>query len=202
MRMSLAFDLDGTLIDISLRDYNVYKDILSEFGYNYLAFENYWPLRKERTNIYDILSFSGLNKEECDNFIGKRNQLIEHDKYLKYDKVLGSTINILNLLKNKYDLYIVTKRQNQEDTFSQIKYLGLESFFKDILVSSNSKVSEYGKINDLELIVGDTENDLLAAMKLNVRFIGVTTGIRSKKKLSELGADVIVDDLNQLLNLL
>ena len=37
MAGTIAFDLDGTLIDVSERDYRIYSDILLKLGYNPIA---------------------------------------------------------------------------------------------------------------------------------------------------------------------
>ena len=38
---TVAFDLDGTLIDVSERDYRIYSDILLKLGYNPIVKKEY-----------------------------------------------------------------------------------------------------------------------------------------------------------------
>ena len=45
---AIAFDFDGTIIDISRRDYAVYHDLMQDLSGSALPFGIYWPMRRKR----------------------------------------------------------------------------------------------------------------------------------------------------------
>ena len=73
---SIAFDLDGTLIDVSLRDYKIYTDIVRSLNGMPMKYDMYWPLRKNKTDIFYILEQSGIfNDMETKYFLKKRKAI-------------------------------------------------------------------------------------------------------------------------------
>jgi len=52
------------------------------------------------------------------------------------------------------------------------------------------------------LFVGDYVEDIVASKSLNVTTVGILTGLMNDKRLKELGADYVVRDLKELLQLL
>lgn len=199
---SIAFDLDGTLIDISKRDYAVYSDILSENGFVPIDFDQYWMLRQNKTNIFELLDLSVTDKNFHELFLKERKQRIEHSDYLKLDDVFDNSYSVLDTLKKNYSLVLVTLRNNKKGTEDQLNNLKLSEYFDNVHVVSGDKYDEYSKIPQLKAIVGDTENDVLSAQRLGVYDIAVTTGIRNKFQLEKLNSQYIIRDLKDILNII
>ena len=147
---AIAFDFDGTIIDISRRDYAVYHDLMQDLSGSALPFGIYWPMRRKRTNIHLILARSGIaDKERINIFLQQRASLIEDVKYLVFDTVIPGVVNTIKL-----------------------------NVFRDIIIAGKDKTKYYSKVSNLKLIVGDTENDIDAANTLGITSVAVLSGIR------------------------
>lgn len=175
----IAFDFDGTIIDISRRDYAVYRDLVQDLSGSILPFEIYWPLRRKRTDINLILAKSGVTDTERINiFLQKRASLIEDVKYLVLDTVLPRVVNTLKLNSSWITPYLVTTRYNENNLRWQLEGLGLNIVFEDIIIAEKDKTKFYSGVNNLSLIVGDTEKDIDAANTLGIKSVAVLSGIR------------------------
>lgn len=200
-RKSLVFDFDGTLIDISLRDYRVYKDILSSKGFNYIDFAPFWQLRRDRSDIRDILRLTdAFNDSFFSYFLERRASIIDTFEYLLIDKLFPYSVDILTRLQENFDCYLVTSRINKLDTQRQIDHLNIRNFFKEIFITSGSKRSAFQSIPNIEFVIGDTENDISTANELNIKSYAVTTGIRSPSFLKALNPTLLADDLYGLIH--
>ena len=198
----LAFDLDGTLVDVSERDYRIYCDILQRLGYEPVSKEAYWPLRQDVTDIHQILALSHLVvNDDVDAFLKQRKALMEEWEYLSIDKLFDDVIETFSFLKSKFNLLILTKRYNTEETERQISELGLRHY-ADVMIVTGSKEDAMKTINGLYAMVGDTENDILPANKIGVKSIAVTTGIRNAEKLKTYNPSVIVNSLSDVIQYL
>ena len=195
---TIAFDLDGTLIDISERDYRIYSDLLVSLGYSPIRKEEYWPLRKDVTDIHKILAMSGCDKkEDVDSFLKQRSEKMEEMEYLRMDSLFEDTISTLAALGENYRLVILTRRHNVQNTISQIRELGLDKLAEPIIVEGDKKEAMKA-IEKLQLFVGDTENDIVPANEIGVKSIAVTTGIRNEKRLSILNPTIIINSLSTI----
>jgi phosphoglycolate phosphatase-like HAD superfamily hydrolase len=198
-RESIAFDFDGTLISISIRDYNVYSDILLSNSFVPLNFDLYWEYKLERIPLFDLLNKNNkIGNEFYCRYLNQRNEKIESPEYLLYDELFYGTTDLLKLVSLKYDCYLVTSRFNKEATLNQIENLGIKDYFKEIIITKKNKLEAYRQIPNLQLIVGDSENDILPANELNVNSFALTTGIRSFNFLKKLNPTFIGNDLNEL----
>ena len=202
MRRAIAFDLDGTLLDIKLRDYAIYSDLLLQYGYLPLEREKYWNLRRSRYNIFSLLAMSNFVEESlASDFLRKRQEMMEQLHYLEYDQLFPDVKVVLTGLKRNYSIYLVTTRFNVANTEWQLKNIGLNEILDEVCIAGKDKYYTYGKIDNLDFVVGDTENDIYAAQKLQVKAIGVTTGIRNRSFLQELHPNHIIDKLTELLEI-
>lgn len=200
--LSIAFDLDGTLIDISKRDYLVYKYILDDLGGSSIEFKRYWMLRKSHANIFDILRESKLGNEKHNEFLIKRGSLIEDPLFLRFDTLFDSTVDVLTKLSKEYSCNIVTKRQSEENTLNQIRKIGINDYFTKIVVVPDDKEIGYSSIDNLICIVGDTEFDINVANRLGINSVAVTTGIRNTDFLKKINPTYICSNLTCLVSIL
>ena len=202
MCRAIAFDLDGTLLDIKLRDYAIYSDLLLQYGYLPLEREIYWELRRSRYNIFSLLAMSNFVEEnQVADFLRKRQEMMEQLHYLKYDQLFLNVKDVLLELKRQYNIYLVTTRLNAANTQWQLESLGLYEILDEVYIAGKDKYYTYRKIDNLDFVVGDTENDICAAQKLQVKAVGVTTGIRNRLFLQELHPNYIIDRLTELLKI-
>lgn len=202
MAGTIAFDLDGTLIDVSERDYRIYSDILLKLGYNPIAKKEYWPLRRDITDIHYILSLSGLvSEEDVSFFLKERKKIMEEWFYLSIDQPFEDVITTLTELSKRFNLIILTKRYNSEGTERQVTELGFNKY-AELSIVTESKERAMSKMDNLVAMVGDTENDIVPANNIGIKSIAVTTGIRNAEKLSTYNPSIIVNSLSEVIQYL
>lgn len=199
---TIAFDLDGTLIDVSERDYRIYADILLRLGYTPISKEKYWPLRRKITDVHYILSLSGLvSEEDVSAFLKERKALMEAWSYLRIDKPFDDVKETLSRLNKEYNLIILTKRYDSEVTKRQVSELGFNDY-AELMIVTDRKEEAMRRISGLYAMVGDTENDIVPANSVGIISIAVTTGIRNKEKLSAYSPSAIINKLSEVINYL
>ena len=93
-------------------------------------------------------------------------------------------------------------RNNKFNTLRQIEWLGINDYFKEIIVTSQNKINTFSKIKNLKFVIGDTENDIIPANKLAIISIAITTGIRNEKLLNKYEPNFLIKDLIEIKNIL
>jgi len=208
MKCTIFFDLDDTLIDTSERHYKVYTDILDFYEIqNTLAKEECWEQKRNGKKTVEFLP-ENSSEEFIRKFICEWLKRIENMNYLKYDKLLPESLDVLSVLKNRADLTLVTLRNNKENLFWELNNFGLANYFKTILVDSPFKVKnktllikdyiERNSKSDDFIFIGDSEVDISSGKELGMLTIAVTYGIRSKEFLTKLRPDFCLDNLSAL----
>lgn len=205
--MIFFFDLDGPILDVSEKYYRAYADSLKELGRTALDKGEYWNLKRLKISDYVILSKT-FSEHLLDEFMIRRNQLIEERELLKLDYVWPELRDTYQALFSKTPTVLVTLRTYSDRTSWQLKNFGIYSWFYAILSHPASGISERWqvKVNLIEesgflkkvsaedcVFVGDTETDILAGKKLGMKTVGVSFGIRVKELLLPSKPDLIFD---------
>ena len=208
---TIYFDLDGPILDVSLKYWQIHKDVLVELGKPYLEKDDYWHFKCTRTPVLDILAKVGA-KDIKDEYIRMRTAWIEKPNYLKYDKVWPGVQETLISLSREYRLVLVTLRRSDEMLNEELERLKLKPLFDRVLSSSDQNTPRWEIKVDLirsdgyivgtpGMIIGDTETDILAGKKLGLKTVGVLCGIRTKKHLEDAGVDIIIPSIVELISL-
>jgi len=205
---NIYLDFDGTIIDSSARLYEVYKSIMSEFGYPYLAKQEYWDLKKER-QPYAVILGKTQAQELASEYMKRFLTRIESMDFLKFDRLLEGAWQTLSALKKEHRLLLVTLRRSKHNLYRELKELKIFDFFAgifddfregpnswEIAASSVKNDAQFNKENSI--IVGDTEDTVLAARDLEIPGFVVLSGIRSKSFLEKFNPDYILTDINAL----
>ena len=214
MKLTIFFDLDGTLIGTSDRHYKVYSDILKLYGYQInISKEKFWNLKREGKKTIELLP------NNCPrNFIKKFKyewiRRIETKEYLKFDTLMQGVLEVLSTLyEENIELILVTLRNNKDNLLWELKDFKLIRYFKEILVGSPLKLKDksplikkyltnnHSKTTNL-LIVGDSETDILAGKSLRIPSVAVTYGIRSKNFLKKLNPEFYINNINELFKII
>lgn len=200
MKKAIAFDLDGTLIDVSRRDYQIYSDLVIRLGGMPLSYSEYWPLRQAKTDIHQILADSGIiSNDQVSEFLAERRFLMESSEYLAIDKMFPGTLEVLNSLSQNFEIHILTIRHNRINTENQLHVLKLDKYHYHI-VDGNKEYTML-QIPNLCFMVGDTENDILPANNIGIKSVAVTTGIRNRELLLEMNPTYILEGLSKISNI-
>ncbi|HHX67140.1 MAG: HAD family hydrolase [Miniphocaeibacter sp.] len=224
MYKAYVFDLDGTIIDSLNTIADCFNEELEKLGYKpadvelFKYFVGDGPrILTERAIKYivdrDNLTYSKEEKEEIikelhlnylnsynsidDNYTEIYKGIRESLKYLKEknkkiavctNKPLKAAKNVLenNFGKNYFD-YIIGLDEN---TPRKPNPYMMEKLMKDLDLRKE-EIAYFG----------DTSTDMLTAKNADVYGVGVTWGFRKREELEEYGADKIINDPLEIMNI-
>lgn len=208
---TIYFDTDGPILDVSMRHFYVHNLICIELGIdNRLKPEVYWRKKRKKTPLFDFLN----TREE--KIINQYKKLwienIEKEQYLNKDRIFPFTKEVLDTMNEKYRLVLITLRMKKDMLLNEIKRFGIKKYFRDILIAYNRNNPNYESkymlikrlpyFNKNAVLVGDTEVDIGIAKLLDIKSIGVLSGIRNRENLLQAGADMIIRDIRSLRKIL
>ena len=210
----IIFDFDGTLIDSAHDLVNSINEMLKEFNLKTAPFEESvkWIGNGSLKLVERALKFNGIEDIE---FLEKAHKIFkENYKHVnnKYTTLYPYAKELLYELKSKnYFLALIT---NKPDEYIEpiLKKFDIDIF--DFILGGNFeykkpsplpllKACEYFNIDTNEAImIGDSENDILAAKNANIKSIAVTYGYSQGVDIKELKPDFIVNSLKEIKDIL
>lgn len=205
------WDLDGTILDVSDRYYNLYKDILNDAGFAALEKGAYWQAKREATPENEILKLSRA-ESFFQSYHARRMSLIESEYYLSFDRLHEGIIQVLEYLSSRFVLVLVTLRSSLKHLNNELQRLFLKQYFADILSSHSVEIPpwklKYTLIQEYisvkrgrgYFMIGDTEADMKAGKELGLKTIAVLNGIRSRRLLQQSDPDIILSSAKDLMN--
>lgn len=216
----IFFDLDHTLWDFDKNSELTFNQIFKEqniqlnvedFLEVYMPINlNYWRLyREDKISKSDLRynrlkdSFEALNYSISDDLINKISE--DYIAYLpNHNHLFEGTIEVLEYLKEKYELHIITNGFEEIQNLKMQKS-GIDKYFKEIITSEsvgvkkpNPKVFEFAlkKTNAIpqdSIMIGDSyEADIKGALNFGMTAIYFThnknkeSGVLSVNNLLEL----------------
>src|SRR5215510_6935636 len=88
VRELICIDLDGPILDVSGRYYQVYRDSLASIDAPPLDKASYWELKRKKVSEPEILKRSGIESlAAVEAYLNARTPRIEAESYLRFDKV-------------------------------------------------------------------------------------------------------------------
>jgi phosphoglycolate phosphatase-like HAD superfamily hydrolase len=147
----IIFDLDGTLLDTTEKDYQSFRILTRKFGLNYISRSDFVNLRNAGKLARDIvITMLSGNIRPDDVYINKitgwrKNELSK--KYLmRYDMLRPGTSEVLAYLSSKYILHLCSIRYDEKKLIGQLKELGIIKYFKNIACDRDGLLAErFGK---------------------------------------------------------
>ena len=205
----LFIDLDGTLVDVSCRYYKLYRDLCQAVHLDPLPFKIYWDSRRQNMPLEHLMP----EAEPATRRIYKEQwlSLIESSHYLEYDQCVPGAVETLSAIAGRYKLFLVTMRHDRLLMERQLTRLALRDFFEQTICRSGQsdtrakweliRCHAEHKVSKA-VIVGDSEEDILAGKKLGFPTIGVASGIRTQEVLQDLQPDLIIQHIGELVSIL
>jgi phosphoglycolate phosphatase-like HAD superfamily hydrolase len=202
----IFFDFDGPINDVSRRHYAIHKILLKKLNIkNSVNFQKYWGLKQSKKDFFFLKKKNLTYKKKYRRLW---IDIIEKKKFLQLDKLHIYSKNTLRILKNKnYLLYLITLRSNKKNLLAQIKRYKIKNFFKRIILAKKNRKVGFSKYHAIKknnfslsgsIIIGDTEEDIVAGKLLKIPSVAVLNGIRSKKLIGSFKPNYIIKNINQI----
>jgi phosphoglycolate phosphatase-like HAD superfamily hydrolase len=195
MLKKVAFDLDGTLITTDSKQSLLMKSICIAFDVPFNV-SLYWNLKRSGFSNPKALAQLGVPAEKIDKICTIWKMQIENPYWQGFDNVIPGSIGLLEqLARNGTSSYLVTARSDVSLLNQQLQRLNLGGHFAGVYaVNPSNAAEEKAKILQnvgVELFIGDSEVDFLAARAAGVTFFGVESGQRTKVFLAGQGVTFI-----------
>ena len=180
----VVFDLDGTLLDSRKRHRVLLDKLLSDEGIE-IDTSDLLRFKRNGKNNYDYLISKGIDKVLAEKIQASWISNIENKEYLKIDGLYSYSKNLLEEYSG-YKLVLLTARSNKGNALEQIKELGLEKYFAEIIVVPNGKFVAEEKASVLKdkqaiLMIGDTKSDFKATQIAGIKFKHMNEGFHEVK---------------------
>lgn len=212
----LCFDVDGTISDTD----DAWVERLTQFfqpvkflfkNGNPQPFARWLAMVQESPVNYLYYVFDRFSLD--DNVASMYDSISKkRKKQPKRFKLMQGTKELLDLVGQKYPLTVVTAR-DERSTHVFLDQFELGTYFKEIVASQTCEYTKpfphpvryAAKSMGLNaqncIMIGDTTVDILAGKAAGAQTIGLLCGFGTEKELRKAGADLILNDLNELLNL-
>lgn len=211
MIKAILFDIDGTLLDSNDAHAESFVEAFKEFDKTVSFVELKWLIGMGA----DMILEKYLSKNEIKKF-GK--DLLEYrkkiflEKYLPKTKLISGIKELFEKLHSDKFLIALASSASDEELEKYKNKLKISKFLSeettaddaeeakpepDIFQAALQKLEKVKK--DEALIIGDTPYDAEAAIKAEIKIIGVKTGGWSAEKLKEKGCEQVYENLNDIL---
>jgi phosphoglycolate phosphatase len=203
----IFLDLDGTLLDVSLRYHRLHQDVVERFGGWPFPSDAYWEAKRNRVPEREILMRAGLSAEAAQAALAERQEDLESPRYLALDTPWPWLAEVLDELESWGKLALVTLRNHPDRLERQVWELGLSLFIERVIAGRGDGTPEAkaallrdsGICWSLDsVLVGDTEVDIASGRALGLRTAAVSCGIRAPALLESWSPDVLLEDLRQV----
>ena len=208
--MRIFLDLDGVILDPSERLYQVYVTLVARLDGEILPKDEYWQMKRRKSSVEEILERSSLKESLRESYVEQKKELIETIPFLKYDRIIPGADRSLKHLAEKHQLILVTLRNSRGALDWELEYMDIRHYFREVLSTNSVNAHDYSKLkasliestfnalDPAEIIVGDTETDILTGQELGIRTVAVLSGIRTESVLQEVGPTFVLKDLMQV----
>jgi len=197
-KATLFIDLDGTLLNVFKRLHRLHLFCCKLSELDALPYKKYITLKRQKVPESQIL---GVSQKKFKKYNDLRLQHIEDWDFLKSDTLSAGSLNFLRYHKERNKLVLITARKNKANLLKQLNFLKVKLFFKDILISGDRFRSIQNYLHfqpSSSILIGDTEDDIDIAKKLNILPIIVSYGMRTSIFLKKYHPPILIKNLSEV----
>ena len=207
-KLTILFDLDGTLVDTAPDLMGAHNHVMKKFGYpqkslediKHIAGRGAW-IMMQRT-FRDEIKDEKLKKEMVKEFIDFYAKNID-----KGSKPVNGVVNFLKWAKSNQILMGVCTNKQERLAVDLLKKINLEQYFEYIAGCDTfdfNKPDSRHLTNVIEIIggdikksimIGDSEVDSLSAYNAKIPFILVEEGY-TEKNINEIPHEILIKDFS------
>jgi phosphoglycolate phosphatase-like HAD superfamily hydrolase len=201
--MLIFFDFDGTLTDMSERWWRLHVDLTKKYKLPTLSKKKYIEQKRNAISERIIMGTVNTDKKNIEKYIQKRTELIEHQKYLAYDKLIPGGKAILREWSKKGTLLLLTRRKSRRNAILQIKKYGISHYFDQILVTGGREKidllrQQYKTKLKGSYLITDSGEEVKMGKKFGMKAFAVGYGTRSPAYFAKEGIRDIIRTPHEL----
>ena len=211
LKRAVIFDLDGTLLD-TLQDLAAAADAaLAERGYATHTLAEYRFLVGNGATrlLADAVGDPALAPEELQALRAGFDRYYRTHLHVYTRPYPGILALLQELQRRSVELAVFTNKPHEaatqlvEHCFPDIRFAAVCGQKPGVPLKPDPTVlldimHQMGVTAEEALYVGDSDVDMYTGRNAGVRHVGVSWGFRPKKELLDAGADVIIDEVDQL----
>jgi phosphoglycolate phosphatase len=210
----MLFDLDGTLIDSRADLARSVNLMLADLGRAQLSEEKIASFVGDGVRVltYRCLTATDANHQPPHKEIHEKAIALMHSHYAKQMFVSTSVYphvkETLAFFKDKHKAVVTSKEEHF--THQILEHFGIADDFDCIIGGDTVPVRKPNplpvitaiyKLNgtaDKALMIGDSENDIIAGREAGAKTCAVSFGFRTAEELKEYSPDVLIDRFDKL----
>lgn len=190
----IIFDIDGTLLDMDERWWQLHVDMTRANGLPCLQRDAYIAGKKAGRTEREMMVEVSDNYDAVESYIKARVDHIEDKPYLSVEKIYDGVKELLAAAREKYEhIHFVTMRRRKEDLLWQMNVCGLDVYADEIVSAWPEKKHDYiaHRYNKAErahmTFVGDSLLEHRDMTEMGVRSILVGYGTRTSDYFAKKG---------------
>lgn len=201
---TLAFDLDGTLLETGERQTRALDLAL---GYAYDDPVAFWRHKRSGLTTREALLARGMTEPHALSVAERWQVAVESDEALLVDELLAGVEGALTAARAAAGrLVVITARTRGDAVAAQCERLGLMTWLDEVIAvppqnAAGNKATILRELQPLGFI-GDTASDARAAAAARIPFVAVTTGQHTRDVLAGEIAGPITDSLAEAVAIL
>lgn len=202
--VSVAIDLDGTLITCKNRQTAVLRAAMLACGAKFANLDEAWTAKREGLTTREALRAAGAPAGIAAAVSARWVAMIEDPQWLQLDACFPDAVDALMRLRDAgVRAVLVTARRHKHWLATQLRSLRLDVHLdKVIVVSPSDATAQKAKVLAQILpraYIGDTESDFAAARVAGVTYHAVSRGQRSPSFLVRQGVSEVAATLTEVL---
>ncbi len=200
-KIHIFIDCDGTIVDYHDRFFIIYNIACCKVGMKPMGRMEWLDCRKNGIPTYTLEEHKKLDPIFA--------ELFESPEYLCFDRLIHNMDNVIKTLQNKYKIYIVSFRANEQNLINQLNEYGIvdfkpiiQGFSPGTIIDEKANMIRRVVKNPRGFIIGDTPYEVTAGKKLGLKTIAVTWGDKDRQALEKYSPDFIVDNPEEILKII